>query len=306
MPPLPPFLPDESYRFLGHALAVRSNSPEVLDYIRSVYHWFRPPHPEPAPAVLEVLDRLALAGELVIRDDRGSFTLPCRDIHALDGDGDPGMDADSYPLAHVEAALLRYVARLATGHDLLHAAALAVQGRAVMLAGPSGRGKSTLCLALLARGFELLSDELACVRRRGAMVDPFPRVIKFDEQSRRVLHIPRERVIRARYTAHGEPLWLLEVEDAAPAGVAAPAPLRGVVLLEGFAARTRLEPVSPMQALLALSRLSLRRAVDPAATVFRAAPFVGAVPCYTLIAGDLDDAADAVNALMSADAGVGT
>jgi hypothetical protein len=61
-----------------------------------------------------------------------------------------------------------------------------------------------------------------------------------------------------------------------------------------------------MQALLALSRLSLRRAVDPAATVFRAAPFVGAVPCYTLIAGDLDDAADAVNALMRADAGVGT
>jgi hypothetical protein len=298
-------MPEETYRFLGHPLAVRSNSPEVLAYLRSVYRWFQPPRSEPATAMLEVLDRLAVARELVIRDDRGSSTVPCRDVHSLDAESDATIDADSYPLAYVEGALLRYVARLATGHDLVHAAAVATQGRAAVLAGPSGRGKSTFCLALLARGFELLSDELACVRREGAIVDPFPRLIKFDEQSRRILRIPRGRVTRARYTAHGEPMWLLEIEDAAPAGVAAPTPLHCVMLLQGFAARTRLEPLSPMESLLALSRLTLRRAADPAATLFRAAAFVGAVPCYSLIAGDLDDAADAVAALMGADAGVG-
>jgi hypothetical protein len=297
------YLPDEVYRFLGQSVAVRANSADILSYINSVYRWFRAPPRVAATTVLEVEDRVALARELVIRDGRSSLVLRCRSLHALNGMAPD--EGDTYPLAYVEGALLRCVARLATGHDVLHAAAVAARGRAVVLAGPSGRGKTTLCLALLQHGFGLLSDELACVRRVGTVVDPFPRLIKFDEQSRRVLGIAHSRVTRARYIDHGAEMWLMEVEEAAPEGVSAPAPLGAVILLDGFAAETRLEPAPPVASLLALSRLSLRRPPDPGAAVFGAAPFVGAVPCYTLTVGDLDAAVSAVGTLVAAGAGVG-
>ncbi len=54
----------------------------------------------------------------------------------------------------------------------LHASAVAVDGRAVLLAGDSGLGKSTLAAALMARGYPLLSDDLCAldVSRPGAPV----------------------------------------------------------------------------------------------------------------------------------------
>jgi HprK-related kinase A len=46
---------------------------------------------------------------------------------------------------------------------VLHAACVARDGRAVILPAPPGSGKSTLCAALVNRGWRLLSDELTLV-----------------------------------------------------------------------------------------------------------------------------------------------
>lgn len=45
----------------------------------------------------------------------------------------------------------------------LHACVVAVDGQAVVIAGDSGRGKSSLAAALILTGAELISDEPACV-----------------------------------------------------------------------------------------------------------------------------------------------
>jgi len=42
-----------------------------------------------------------------------------------------------------------------------------VDGRAVLIGGPSGSGKSDLALRLLDRGFKLVSDDRTLVRRDG-------------------------------------------------------------------------------------------------------------------------------------------
>ena len=47
---------------------------------------------------------------------------------------------------------------------IIHAAAVARDGRAAILPAPPGSGKSTLCAALVNRGWQLLSDELTLVR----------------------------------------------------------------------------------------------------------------------------------------------
>jgi serine kinase of HPr protein (carbohydrate metabolism regulator) len=47
----------------------------------------------------------------------------------------------------------------------LHASTVAREGRAVLISGPSGSGKSDLALRMLDRGFTLVSDDRTIIRK---------------------------------------------------------------------------------------------------------------------------------------------
>lgn len=51
--------------------------------------------------------------------------------------------------------------------ETIHASAVAIGGRAVLIGGLSGKGKSDLALRLLDRGASLVSDDYSFVRRQG-------------------------------------------------------------------------------------------------------------------------------------------
>jgi serine kinase of HPr protein (carbohydrate metabolism regulator) len=54
--------------------------------------------------------------------------------------------------------------------ETVHASTVATDGRAVVILGPSGSGKSDLALRLLDRGFTLVSDDQTVVKKDGERV----------------------------------------------------------------------------------------------------------------------------------------
>ncbi len=68
-----------------------------------------------------------------------------------------------------EVDLYEQVIKRAASGWVLHAAAIDVGGRALVLCGPSGAGKTTLTLALASRGLRILTEEGVWIDRSGTV-----------------------------------------------------------------------------------------------------------------------------------------
>ena len=82
-------------------------------------------------------------------------------------------------VATLKADILEQVLRLAAYEIALHTAALIRDGKALLIAGQPGAGKSTLALALTQAGWALAADDVALVNQRGLITGlPFPLTAK--------------------------------------------------------------------------------------------------------------------------------
>jgi hypothetical protein len=75
-------------------------------------------------------------------------------------------------------------------HLVLHAGAVSLGGRGLLLPGPSGAGKSTLTAALVSRGFGYLSDELAAIDPAWLEIEPYPKPLSLRARSMVLLGHP--------------------------------------------------------------------------------------------------------------------
>lgn len=92
-----------------------------------------------------------------------------------------------YPLSHAfplfEWGLNWCIATTAHNYLLLHSAVVERGGLAVILPAMPGSGKSTLCAAMVGRGWRLLSDEFGLIRSADGMVLPLPRAAPLKDGS---------------------------------------------------------------------------------------------------------------------------
>ncbi len=130
-------------------------------------------------------------------------TEPCVFRVERDGDLDKTISGRGWLLALLDDDLVVALQLLHPELYFLHAAVLARNGSAFLFPAPPGSGKSTLAWALLNRGFEYLSDELAPLNLETLEVLPFPRPLCLKENppagyeittptltTERAIHIP--------------------------------------------------------------------------------------------------------------------
>jgi HprK-related kinase A len=100
-------------------------------------------------------------------------------------DGEPVFErlpaGHAFPL--MEWSLNYCISSHAFEHLSLHAAVVERGGRAVILPAPPGSGKSTLCAALIHRGWRLLSDEMTLLSLADGRVVPVARPVSLKNRS---------------------------------------------------------------------------------------------------------------------------
>ncbi len=79
------------------------------------------------------------------------------------------------PASYAYRLVLKALFERIEGFILLHAGVVGKKGRALILSGPPGSGKSTLILSLLKKGFLFYSDDVCPIHRQSGRVHPFPR-----------------------------------------------------------------------------------------------------------------------------------
>jgi HPr kinase/phosphorylase len=176
---------------------------------------------------------------LVVETDPGVIELldtvyePLRT--ALGGDPGPVLRLDPGDFGPVVERVNTELIERLTERSIyaFHAATVSHRGQVVMLGGPSGAGKTTLALALAARGLGLLSDELALSLPDGRTIAPFPR--RAMVRAGTIDLVAELAFLGQREPIGVEPRWPVGPEDLEKAFGRRPAdagPLGHVVLVE--------------------------------------------------------------------------
>jgi hypothetical protein len=136
------------------------------------------------------------------------------------------------------------------GHLLLHASAVAVAGEAVLFLGGSGWGKSTTAAALHARGYGLVTDDMAVLRVNGSrpvVLPSFPQLKLWPEAALSLGDDPEKL-----------PRWNPHVEKRARSAghefSSTPLPVKRIYLLDEGDNTPRVLPFRPQKAFVELTR----------------------------------------------------
>ena len=129
--------------------------------------------------------------------------------------------------------LFNYLLERTENYFIVHGAGLADQDQGLIIAAPSGMGKSSLTLELLARGRKFLSDELALISVRDGRLQAFPRALAVSRENLiNVLSRRGEKPGNFRPAIEHEGRVMFHVEDLFPGQMASSCRLQKIIFIE--------------------------------------------------------------------------
>ena len=148
---------------------------------------------------------------------------------------------------------------LARGDVSLHAAAIEIDGRAVLLTGPGRHGKTTLAAAFHRAGFRVLSEDL-CRIRIGSAPEVFPAAAML--RLRHDVRVGLGELTNTKVVSEDDDRVHLAVTDR-QRGSGVPVPIGGVVMLRVGDGERTLRTAPTLEAIRDLWGLSYNLPTDP-------------------------------------------
>jgi hypothetical protein len=177
---------------------------------------------------------------------------------------------------------------------VVHAAAAAHHGSAILLPAAPDSGKTTLVARLIARGCSYLTDEASAIDPVSLTVAPYPKPLTIQQGSWAALADLRPE-LHDRFSQYAQDQWHL-VPDAIRSGAVAVPTVANLVVSPRFdaSATTTLEPISRAEAVLLLAENAFNFESHKATGLDTLAAVVRRCECYRLTIGSDDDGSDAV------------
>lgn len=172
-------------------------------------------------------DRRATGLPYEVIQDQGRLIADFHGVGVLVIDGAQGT-AEGYLInpEQLPANLIEYLFHLALiellrrrGLYTIHATALERNGRAILIPGNSGRGKTTSFISLLRSGYRYLSDDHPLLHDTGTVVEVLPFPIKINVTDDTVKFFPELREAPAHVLRPGVPKRWFYAEDLYPTAV---------------------------------------------------------------------------------------
>lgn len=201
----------------------------------------------------------------------------------------------------LEAGLNWCIGTHANQFVVIHSATLERDGRALLMPAPPGSGKSTLCAALVGRGWRLLSDEFALVDPRTGLLAPVPRPVALKDQSIEIIRAWAPELVFGPAVRNNEGQLVAYVRP--PASSVSASDERcppGLVVVPRYEAggETTATPMTRARAVLHLADSSFNYNFHGRAGFERLAAIADAAPAVTLRYSKLDEGVAAVERLM--------
>jgi HprK-related kinase A len=214
---------------------------------------------------------------------------------------------ERWALPVLEATINWFVWSYVTRVLLLHAAVVELDGRAVILSGPTGAGKSTLCAALIAHGFRFLTDEIALVTLNDGHLQPHPRPISLKNDAIDIVaKMLPDAHLSDRFTnaTKGTVAFMRPPRQAIEAACEPARPALVIFPTYGPEAALELKPIERSQAFMRLIESSANYLTLLATGFETLANLVEACDHYSFHYGSLDDAVGAIESLARVSRGI--
>jgi hypothetical protein len=223
--------------------------------------------------------------------------------------GDAIMVSDSALLAPLSSGWRSLAGSLAVNRVLrlqprvlfFHAATVSLRGgRGALLLGGKGCGKTTLALAMAARGHGFLGDEIGAVDSDRWLLLPVRRAASVRDGPAAAAVASATAAFPAEPFPDGTVRRRVIAGQAFPNAPGRPAPLGALVFLSGFGARAAIRPLAPGPAdLRRLTPLPSTLWDDsPPRRAFRLLELLGKARCFDLTVGPADQTADILERLL--------